>query len=352
MVTNAIWRLIKTWIALILLINIVYGATAPAHGMYAEHYSYVVLSVGYDRYSDIYVMTPDGQLWANLTQQPDTWNEMPTWSPGGTYIAFVLAAKEQSGIYVMAADGSHVQQITSRDFGLPPAWWPDGSRLTYNTGGQVCLRTLKGETATLVVPGGFSGRFSWSPDGRYLTYASYYVDHKQMNFSDIFSLDVTPYLAEALAEALPCPAPLPDVEPTYLKPLNLTHTPTLSESDPEWSPDGRFVAFVSMNSVAVMDATSRRFWLIAPGPAPLAPPAPINNSPTWLPDAEHVAFVSNRGENGKRDLYIADANGEFQPIQITHFPEELRLEEIDWSPWLDEPLDLDWEPTPWSISEE
>ena len=68
---------------------------------------------------------------------------------------------------------------------------------------------------------------------------------------------------------------------------------------PDWSPDGRYIAFEQQNhlfQVWLLDRTThRKRELTSTGE---------NEDPTWAPDARHLAITSDR--NGARAIWILD----------------------------------------------
>jgi Tol biopolymer transport system component len=67
---------------------------------------------GTDIESDVYTINVDGSGEARLTDTPGL-DGMPTWSPGGSRIAFVSGGtKDNSNIYVMNSDGSGLTKLT------------------------------------------------------------------------------------------------------------------------------------------------------------------------------------------------------------------------------------------------
>jgi Tol biopolymer transport system component len=71
--------------------------------------------------TSIYIMTAEG---ADHTQLPMTSGGMePTWSPDGTHLALVIDAKGGFQLYVIGADGSRLQRLTSDlTQKLSPSW--------------------------------------------------------------------------------------------------------------------------------------------------------------------------------------------------------------------------------------
>ena len=96
-------------------------------------------------------------------------------------------------------------------------------------------------------------------------------------------------------------------------------------SDPDWSPDGRTVAYqervngdrFQIRTVRVTGSSPK--YLTSEGQ---------NEQPSWAPDARHLVFTSDR--SGQRQLWILDVESN-RVRQLTHSPGS-RL--AAWSPHL------------------
>ena len=107
-----------------------------------------------DLNSEVYVMDADGGAPRNLTFH-EAWDEGPAWSPDGQRIAFVSdrngdveefgGLRFNTDIFVMNADGSGVEQVTSDPLSRSadqPAWSPDGSSIAFARGGGISILEL------------------------------------------------------------------------------------------------------------------------------------------------------------------------------------------------------------------
>jgi TolB protein len=131
---------------------------------------------------------------------------------------------------------------------------------------------------------------SWSPDGRWITFAS---DRKGSNpqVKKRVQHDYNVYVMRS----------------TGAKMRRLTFDPR-DESCPDWSPDGRRIAF-SVGSgrradIYAMrtDGTDRRRLTRAPG---------ADACPDWSPDGRWIAFTSRRHDRvgGAAEIYVMRASG-------------------------------------------
>src|SRR5579875_868587 len=105
--------------------------------------------------------------------------------------------------------------------------------------------------------------------------------------------------------------------------------------DPRLSPDGTRVAYVVGSVDREKNAYRNAIWVAAPdgstGPRQFTSGEKSDSTPRWSPDGRWLAFVSNRGDDDKTpgQLYVMPADGG-EPRQLTHGKES--VESPVWAP--------------------
>ncbi len=247
----------------------------------------------------IYVMDPDGSHVQSLTEKPPgtiSSNGFAAWSPDRQKIAFMSGRDgdpEDPEIYVMAADGSDIQQVT-RHRGLDgyPVWSPDGNQIAFvrdtdppATGPvsparsqSIYVMDSDGSNVQRLTEFETGGLLSWSPDGERIAF--------EANFDGIWEIYVM------------------DSDGTDVQ--RITHTPVRDAGsfDPEWSPDGQKIVFNSTRDgnfeIYVIDADGSNVQRLTHNDK-------VDARPAWSPDGQRIVFNSSR--DGSYEIYVMDGDG-------------------------------------------
>ena len=192
-------------------------------------------SAGADGKKDIFVMNADGTGPVNLTNTPGD-DVYPAVSPKTGQVAFVSSRNSWMQIWWMQPDGSNLTNVsamhTNKHFNMPqewdPAWAPDGSTMYFIlnvTGATRVYRWDSRQTSSdPVVVTMMAGDYTESdpaisPNGDFLAYTRI-ID----NGSELCVVTTD------LSKRAPCASPLTD---------------RLANSDPDWSPDGQWIAYMT-----------------------------------------------------------------------------------------------------------
>ena len=155
----------------------------------------IVYAIGTDATSDIWVMDADGSNAHPLVATPGD-DSHPQWSPDGRRIVFNTSrpAGEGSGswddIHVVDADGTHMRRLTDcRGTCTYPSLSPDGKHMVFrrverhvgrgwsqqpvDADSEIVVADDDGRHARPLAPdAAFDGWPAWSPDGRWIAFAS------------------------------------------------------------------------------------------------------------------------------------------------------------------------------------
>jgi dipeptidyl aminopeptidase/acylaminoacyl peptidase len=101
--------------------------------------------------------------------------------------------------------------------------------------------------------------------------------------------------------------------------------------DPQLSPDGQWLAYCVKTPLLKDDKNEERIWMIpAAGGDPIALTAEgvSSSHPRWSPDGKYIAFLSARNESKEQVWLLNRLGGEAQ--RLTYAPQD--VDELAWSP--------------------
>ncbi len=256
----------------------------------------------------------------------------PQISPDGQWVAYTLTSvdsakdKRNTDIWMVSWDGMQTVQLTnSPDAETNPRWSPDGRYLSFTSarqGGssQVWLMDRRGgEAIKLTDVKGDLTSYDWSPDSKKLALVikdpadtaknkppQPYVINRYR-----FKQDVSGYIYENRNTHL------------YLFQLDSKKLDTLTrgrhnESNPQWSPDGSKIAFVSNQTEDPDRNSNSDIWIIEAKPNAMARKFTTwtgsDHSPQWSPDGKSLAYLRSTASDNyimydQAVLCVASADG-------------------------------------------
>ncbi len=229
---------------------------------------------------DIFVQRVGGKRRNNVTSDSKADDTQPAFSPTDDLIAF-RSEREPRGIYVMESSGDNVRRIS--DDGFHPSWSPDGKQIVVSSFGrdQPTVRASGPHSLQIIdVQTGAKRKLidaeasfpAWSPHGHRVAYWFYTGTFGRREIATV---------------------PAGGGEPVVI-----AKGFAVSNWNPVWSPDGKFLYFVSSRGGSI------NFWRVPIDEisgSVLGEPEPVVTPSTF---SRHLTF----SRDGKRMVYVQTNN--------------------------------------------
>jgi dipeptidyl aminopeptidase/acylaminoacyl peptidase len=288
----------------------------------------------------------------------------PQLSPDGKLVAFVLTKvdrtqnRRNSSIWMAAVDGSRApwQFTTSPQNTNSPRWSPDGRSLAFlssrpdsATPGPGSSESTRAQVYVLSMNGGEAKRitnlknavtlFRWSPDGTRFVVVSRVgpSDSKPENKerSDVRHYRSSSYKFNDSGWFDDRRAHLWVVDAKSGSAKQLTDGIDWNDNDPQWSPEGTSIAFVSNRSGKEYDHNRNSdVWVISSDGGALTKISDheeSDNNPRWSPDGKMIAFTGEVQERDHPKVWLAPSSGGV-PSVLAASNLDLIPTDLDWSP--------------------
>lgn len=221
-------------------------------------------------------------------------------SPDGRFIVFDDGSeKGKHDIYIVSIDGKSLEVLTDHPADdIEPRWSPDGKHIVFSSQRHgdwalwgLAVKDGKPAGEPFLVMEGNLDLLNWTKHG--LVYRNILM------MRDVFTVPIDSETKEFAG-----------------KPRQVEYTPTGSNMNPIWSPDGKYLAFVSSWKIVLLPDTggnARQFKM----PANCSSKSNSNDL-RWLPDSSGLSF-SGFDENGEPTLFrlsIANEKWKTWPIPV------------------------------------
>lgn len=253
----------------------------------------------------------------NLTSGSEADDTQPAFSPNGDYVAFRSERPQARGVYVVPAAGGEARMVS--DTGFHPSWSPDGTEIVVSSFGrdQPTVRSTNPRHALTIVnvASGLRRELAsveasfpaWSPNGHRIAYWFYTGTFGRRDIATIPSAGGEPVL--------------------------IAKDFAVSNWNPVWSPDGKYLYFVSSRS------GNMNFWRVridermgaAMGqPEAVVTPSSYSRHPSFSRDGKRLAYVrtSNQANIQGAEFDMATGKPIGQPFWITEGDREISRAEL------------------------
>lgn len=222
-----------------------------------------------DKISQLKVIDADGENAMALTPPIKGSIFSPTWSPDASQIAYVVQKRnEYPLIYIQSAYGGSPRLLTPfRGSNMSPSFSPDGSSILFSGSHEgnpdIYRISVSGGTPEKIVGTPHKDTMpSYAPDGRSFLYVS---DPRGNEKPQIFRYDF------ATRKSTP-----------------LTHSGYAT--NPQYSSDGKQIAFLSGSSAAIMNNAGKIVTNLGV--------TGIDEAPSFSPNGKRVVYASKQGGKG------------------------------------------------------
>ena len=251
------------------------------------------------RHTEIWIVPADGSAPPTRYTSPATEAANPVWSPDGTLLAFTSKREGfEDDVWFLRTTPPGGEAFQIRGVHGSPRFSGDGRRLLYGWRGpepdsakQQSWRDRVSPTA--INRGPDPKRF----DGRVYTSLPFLADERGL---------VPPRETRRPSHLYVVPVDGGD-------PRQLT-SGTLSQTEPDWSPDGSAVIYAEdpTDTIEVSRQAQPQLWIVplAGGPARHVETGYVESRvPAWSPDGRTIAFICSKGRGLENDVCVIPTAG-------------------------------------------
>ncbi|WP_018306729.1 TolB family protein [Desulfitobacterium hafniense] len=299
----------------------------------------------YGNYGDLFIYDSSTEEIRNLTDTPDLWELMPSWSPDGEYITFTSRPLEpgentpphsnakswsMQGAFggnpaLIRRDGSGYTVLEKGLVQNPPSWSADGKTIAYGVEGGIHLFDFKEQKGTVLTPTdyGLKAQYlsspSWSPVRNELV-IYFSADDKEPTREEIMNgIASTPEQGYVLLDL--------DKKTSLI--LHQYKAPFVSRPPALWSSSGNKLALVFLPEHIIHDPT-----------ALLVMDRNGNNKQNlgeayqaaWEPGGSRLAYIDLDNRRSIVLLSPTDKGWERQTVDFTKILQQNFLEGFAWRP--------------------